>query len=118
MDNLMVYLVDGDPAVRDSVTTLMYLNGFEVKAYATGAAFLEELPDQDEVECVVCEAELPDTTGITIYEALIDRNPEIRFALLLSGHNPLRAKAARDAGISQVFSKPLVNRHLLTFVNN
>jgi FixJ family two-component response regulator len=96
----------------------MYLNGFEVRAYATGAAFLKELSVQDDVECVVCEAQLPDTTGISIYEALHEHNPEIRFALLLSERSPLQFKAARDAGISQVFSKPLVNRHLLTFVNN
>jgi FixJ family two-component response regulator len=39
----IVHVVDGDPAVRDSLTTLLDLNGFRVETYATGAAFLKEL---------------------------------------------------------------------------
>ena len=89
------------------------------RAYsATGTAFLRELPAQGDIGCVVCEAELPDTTGIEVYQAVVDRNPDARFALLLSERNPYWLKAARDAGISQVFSKPLVHRHLLSFISN
>ena len=116
MGEYLVYLVDGDPAVRDSLTTLMELNGCAVKSYATGTAFLHELPKLGDIQCVVCEAELPDTTGIAVYQALMQHDRQTRFALLLSQRNPRALKAALAAGIVQVFSKPLVHRHLLSFI--
>ena len=75
----IVCVIDGDPAVRDSLETLMMLNGHEVATYATGMAFLNEL-DPPKIKCVVCEAELPDTTGFAIFETLREQNFEAPFA--------------------------------------
>ncbi len=118
MTNFPVYLVDGDPAVRDSLTTLMDLNGFEVHAFSTGGAFLRFLPGSAGVQCVICEAELPDTTGIEIYRALPRAAGSVPFALLVSQRDPSTLRSARAAGIERIFQKPLVHRHILSFVGS
>ena len=109
-----VYLVDADPAVRDSLTTLMDLNGFTVRSFSTGAAFFRSLGADAplDVRCVICEAELPDTTGIQLYRRLLEQKLEPPFALLVSRRSSTTLRSAQRAGIKQIFQKPLVHRHL------
>ena len=114
MTKAIVRVIDGDPAVRDSLATLMYLNGHDVATYATGMAFLDDL-DPRKTKCVVCEAELPDTTGFAIFEALRERNSETPFALLVSHDNRDTFDRAQRIGITYVFSKPLVTPQLTAF---
>ena len=116
MCNLPVYLVDGDPAIRDSLTTLLDLNGYRTRAFATGEAFIRALGDDPQIQCVICEAELPDTSGIDVYQRLVTLGVSQPFALLVSHRAPLTRRSAKAAGIEQIFQKPLVHQHLLGFV--
>ncbi|MFU8816648.1 MAG: response regulator [Pseudomonadales bacterium] len=108
-------MVDGDAAVRDSLATLMTLNGCEVSTYATGRDFLAALDGRD-IDCVVCEAELPDTSGMTLFETFKANHPATRFALLVSRNDPAMTAAAKRSGVDAVFHKPLVHRKLKSFV--
>ena len=117
MSSAAVFVVDGDPAVRDSLQTLLALNGYEVRPYATGAAFLDALEPETPIQCVVCEADLPDTSGITVFKKLTALRSRVPFALLVSQQGERVTNTARKAGIAKVFRKPLVYRHLLEFVN-
>jgi two-component system, LuxR family, response regulator FixJ len=110
-----VYVIDGDSAVRDSVTTLMALNDIEAAGFASGSEFLSASHDH-QIPYVICEAELPDTTGIELFLRLKPQHPECRFALLLSRSDRATAQDAAKAGIDAVFCKPLVNRRLRDFV--
>lgn len=112
-----VFVVDGDPAVRDSLTTLLSLNGFEVESYSTGAAFLKRLDGGARMECVVCEEDLPDASGIEIFVRVRRVDAGTPFALLVSRRNPSIMQHARSAGIDRVFQKPLVHRHLIEFIS-
>ena len=111
-----VCVIDGDPAVRDSLATLMRISGHDVSTYSTGSAFLHELK-ADELACVICEAELPDTTGLAVYKALNEKHIAVPFALLVSHTDPVTLAAASKAGIQHVFYKPLVHRRLIAFVS-
>ena len=112
-----VIVVDGDAAVRDSLTTLLKLNGFEVESFSTGAAFLKRLKGGLRVECVICEEDLPDVSGIRIFEQFRIEASNTPFALLLSRRNLSVIQSARDAGIAEIFPKPLVHRHLIEFIS-
>ncbi len=115
----VVHVVDGDPAVRDSLTTFLDLNGFQVEAYATGAAFLSELlRGRSEVNnfWVVCEADLPDGSGIELYDKVRAARGSTPFILLVSRRNPGIIETAKNAGIDHIYQKPLVHRNLLTYI--
>ena len=120
MANASVFLIDGDPAVRDSLTTLLDLNGYDVHAYATGAAFIKTFNDtaHEQIHCVICEAELPDTSGIRLYHTLQQAQLTAPFALLISRRNQATLRKARAAGIDSIFPKPLVYQNLLRFVSS
>ena len=115
----VVHVVDGDPAVRDSLTTLLDLNGFRVRAYSTGAAFLKKLkaaPSDDDQDWVVCEADLPDGSGIDLFSQVRAARSGTPFILLISRRNPGIIETAKSAGIDQIYQKPLVHRNLLTYI--
>ena len=126
MEESRVIVIDGDPAVRDSLATLMELNGHAVLTYASGRAFLRDADSDDsileltehpkKIDCVICEAELPDISGVDLYLAFHPHHPETRFALLTSRKDSGALARARDLGIQDVFSKPLVHRKLVRFV--
>jgi DNA-binding NtrC family response regulator len=110
-----VCVIDGDSAVRDSVTTLMALNDIEATGFACGGDFLRASHEHD-IPYVICEADLPDTTGIELFLTFKPQHPECRFALLLSRSDRATAAVAANVGIDAVFRKPLVNRRLRDFV--
>jgi len=112
----IVCIIDGDPAVRDSLETLMNLNGHDVVTYATGNAFLDDF-DSCKPQYVICEAQLPDTNGFAIFNTLSKRNSVIPFALLLSRNDRGIYEEALRNGITHIFSKPLMNRKLTDFVS-
>ena len=116
MGSNTVYVVDADPAIRDSLTTLLDLNGYEVCAFASGETFLAMLEDPLDALCIVCEAQLPDANGLDIYRQLALRNIDVPFALLVSRRNESILSTARQRGISWLFLKPLVYRNLIEFV--
>jgi len=115
MEQRRIIVIDGDPAVRDSLATLMALDEHTVTSYATAAAFLRQI-DEEPIACVVCEADLPDRSGFEVFQLLHGRHPETRFALLISRKDPQLIARAHALGITDVFCKPLVHRSLLDFV--
>ena len=108
----VVCVVDGDPAVRDSLQYLCDSSGHRAMGFATQAAFLRMLDGmQDTVaRCVICEAQLPDGSGVELYQTLRQRGVELPFALMVSRNSNTAAHLARRVGIEYVWSKPLVDR--------
>lgn len=115
MGEQCVAVIDGDPAVRDSLATLMELNGHDVTTYSTGRAFLRSV-DEKTIDCIICEADLPDTSGVDLYRTVAQTLPDTRFALLVSSQEERTVSTAKRAGIRNIFCKPLVHRKLLRFV--
>lgn len=95
---------------------MLDLCGVPVRLFATGREFLEAL-DGEPIRCVICEAELPDLSGLHVYQLFKQRHPGTRFALLLSRTDPAATAVAQRLGIETVFHKPLVHRRLTRFVN-
>ena len=117
----IVCVVDGDPAVRDSLQYLCDSNGFSAMGFATQAAFLRMLDQTqaDLLRCVICEAQLPDGGGVELFETLKQRGFNLPFALMVSRSSVAAAKHASQAGIEYVLPKPLVDRSpLISFLSS
>lgn len=112
----VIHVVDGDPAVRDSLTTLLDLNGFRVESYSTAAAFLKRAATSG--EWVVCEADLPDGSGIELFAKVRAADANTPFILLVSRRSPSIIATARNAGIELICQKPLVHRNLIACIEN
>ncbi|XOV83349.1 MAG: response regulator [bacterium] len=106
----MVCVIDGDPAVRDSLQYLSSSQGYPALGFSTCAAFLRMLDNQMHARSVICEAQLPDGNGLDIFQELRRRGMQVPFALLMSRFSlPALAHATR-LGVEYIWPKPLVDR--------
>lgn len=113
----LVCVVDGDPAVRDSLIYLCDSSGYETAGFATRSALLRMLDLDGSAKCVICESQLPDGSGVDLFLELQSRGVLVPFALMVSRTSMFSARRANRLGIETVWRKPLLDRTpLLTFL--
>lgn len=107
----LVYVVDNDDAVRDSLRALLESAGFETILFHAGEDFLgaaEELVRG----CVLLDIRLSKSNGITVLESLNARRRDMP-VILITGHRHLADRArANKVDAFAVLDKP-INEHAL-----
>lgn len=111
-----VCVIDGDPAVRDSLQYLCQSNGYRAVGFSTCSAFLRSLDGVpvSGTKCVICEAQLPDGSGVGLFETLRERGMVVPFALMVSRNSARATSHAARVGIEIIWSKPLMDKAQLT----
>jgi FixJ family two-component response regulator len=111
-----VCVIDGDPAVRDSLQYLCQSNGHRAIGFSTCSAFLRslDLVETGLTKCVICEAQLPDGSGVGLFETLQQRGLVVPFALMVSRSSVRAINHAARVGIKVIWSKPLMDKGQLT----
>ena len=107
-----VYLVDADPAVRDSLSSLLTLYGFRVEACATATEFLNDKPLVANA-CLVTEVHLPDMSGIDLLTRVRARAPELPVIFIANRSDVPTAVRAIRSGAVDFLEKPFLDRALL-----
>jgi two-component system response regulator FixJ len=109
----IVYIVDDEYAVRDSLKLLIETTGYTVIDFESAEAFLDHYtPDQP--SCLLLDVRMPSMSGLDLQEELIKRGIEIPI-IFISGHAdvPDSAKAFR-AGAVDFLEKPFNEEVLLS----
>ncbi len=111
----VVFVVDDDEAVRDSLRMLLESDGLEVDAFASGAEFLAaDLPGRG--GCVVLDVRLGDMNGLDLQKKLAALRIELP-VILITGHGDIpMAVAAMKAGAADFIEKPFADGVLLDSV--
>ena len=107
-----IFIVDDDPAVRDSLQQLLESIGFTVETYGSGEEFLEQasLPDG---ACVLLDLKLPGLNGLEVLETLA-RRPYDTSVILVTGYGDETTRArALGAGAVAILQKPVRDELLL-----
>jgi len=110
--NAVIYLVDDEFAVRDSLTLLIRSSGRVVKSFESAEAFLNDY-DNQQPGCLILDVRMPSMDGLELQEELSTRNINIPI-IFISGNAdiPDSAKAFR-AGALDFLEKPFDNQILL-----
>ena len=108
----LVYLVDDEFSVRDSLTLLIESTGQTVKSFASAEAFLDNY-DPKKPGCLLLDVRMPSMSGLELQDELLRREISIPI-IFISGHAgiPESAKAFR-AGALDFLEKPFDNELLL-----
>jgi RNA polymerase sigma factor (sigma-70 family) len=111
--NTLVYLVDDDFSVRDSLSLLIEATGQAVRCFESADAFLNNY-DPEQAGCLVLDVRMPNMTGLELQEELARRDYAIPI-IFISGHAdvPDSSKAFR-AGAVDYMEKPFDSQTLLT----
>lgn len=107
----LISVIDDDQPFRESMRTLMILQGYDVEAFASAADFLASrlLP---ETTCLIADVNMPGMTGVELHKHLMDIGCTIPTILITAYPDGVaRDRAIRD-GVVCYLSKPVDDEHL------
>ncbi|HTE13490.1 MAG TPA: response regulator [Burkholderiales bacterium] len=109
---LTVYVVDDDPAIRDSLSLSLSLRGYHIAQFASAEDFLNAY-DAAWAGCVVADIRMPGMSGLQMQAALTERGSKLP-VVIITGHGdvPLARTAFRGQAID-FLEKPLDDEHLI-----
>ena len=111
------YVVDDDPSMRKSISRLLELEGFKVRAFGDPEDFLNEMAT-NHVRLVVLDIWMQQMTGMEVLAHLCARWPRTR-VIFITGHEDRAAEATvMQAGACGFFIKPLDNEKFIAAVQD
>jgi FixJ family two-component response regulator len=110
-----VFIVDDDPAIRQSLESLLRSVGLEVKALASVPEFLS-CPRPDGPTCLVLDVRLPGRSGLDLQRELSAANVQLP-VIFITGHGdiPMSVQAMKGGAI-EFLTKPFRDQDLLDAV--
>ena len=111
------YLVDDDSSMRKSISRLLELEGFKVRAFGDPEDFLNEMAT-NHVRLVVLDIWMQQMTGMELLAHLCAKWPRTR-VIFITGHEDRAAEATvMRAGAAGFFLKPLDNEKFIASVRD
>jgi FixJ family two-component response regulator len=110
----IIFVVDDDVSVRESLEALIRLEGWEAETFASAEAFLSRsrafVPS-----CLVLDVSLPDLDGLALQKRLADRSDMPIIFITGYGDVPMTVKAMK-AGAVEFLMKPFSDEVLLSAI--
>src|SRR5512140_2140378 len=111
----IIYVIDDDDAVRQSLEFLLKTAGITVRSFESGKAFLEVLPEIRS-GCIITDVRMPEITGIDLLRRVKEINPFLP-VIVSTGHGDISlAVEAMKIGAVDFLEKPFDDDLLLAAV--
>ena len=110
-----VLIVDDEASIRESLQTLLEMEGFNVETAASGEEGLARIGEQP-VDLVLLDFALPDRNGLEILRDIRDRDPQLPVIMITAYGTVDKAVAAMQGGANNFIQKPWDNEKLLADV--
>ena len=112
----LVYLVDDDEAVRDSLGMLFQSIGLAHEAYPSALDFLQHY-DPTRLACLVADIRMPGLSGLELQQRLREQRAEIPI-IFITGHGDVpMAVTAMKSGAADFVQKPFRDQDLIDRIN-
>ena len=113
----LVYIVDDDEAVRDSLDLLLSAAGFETMTFDSAETFLAS-PPRAATGCLLSDIRMPGMSGLELMEALHVRGAACP-VVLITGHGDVpMAVEAMKRGAHDFIEKPFDDERLVSAVSS
>lgn len=113
----LIYVIDDDDAVRQSLEFLLKTAGISVRGFESAKAFLETLPGLKS-GCIVTDVRMPDITGIDLLRKVKESGIDIP-VIVITGHGDISlAVEAMKMGAVDFLEKPFDDDQLLAAVRS
>lgn len=104
-EKLTVFIIDDDPAVRDSIALMLGLAGFRTALFADAEAFLAAYRE-DWVGCVIADLRLPGMSGVELQAELRRRGSTLPIVIITAHGDVPTARVAFQAQAVDFLEKP------------
>ncbi|MHB1558741.1 MAG: response regulator transcription factor [Isosphaeraceae bacterium] len=112
MEQPVVYIVDDDPDMRDSLQWLMKTVGLRSRTFASADEFLRNF-SADGPGCVILDVRMPGTSGLDLFEELVAGGEGIPVIFITAFADvPMAVRAMKSGAVSFV-EKPFNRQTLL-----
>jgi FixJ family two-component response regulator len=116
-DAPVVFVVDDDVSIRESLEALIRHEGWQAKAYESAQGFLAA-PKPQVPSCLILDVNLPDLNGLDLQQRIAGDRSETPI-IFLTGHGdvPMTVRAMK-AGAAEFLTKPFEYDVLLSAIRN
>ncbi|MDB6057858.1 MAG: DNA-binding response regulator [Verrucomicrobiales bacterium] len=113
----VVFVVDDDAAVRESLDSLIRSVGLRVESFASAQQFLGQKPPETSA-CLVLDVRLPGLSGLDLQRELLGADRVIPI-IFITGHGdiPMSVRAMK-AGAVEFLTKPFRDQDLLDAIHH
>jgi FixJ family two-component response regulator len=113
----IVFVVDDDVSVRESLESLIRFAGWRPETYASAQEFLTR-PAPDVPSCMVLDVSLPDANGLDLQGRIAGERPDMPI-IFITGHGdiPMTVQAMK-AGAVEFLPKPFRDDALLSAIGS
>ena len=115
-DAAIVFVVDDDVSVRESLELLIRHSGWRAETFASATAFLAR-PRATVPSCLVLDVTLPGLTGLELQQQLVERSEMPIIFITGYGDVPMTVRAMK-AGAVEFLTKPLKDDELLDAIRH
>ena len=110
-----VYVVDDDPAIRDSLSLSLSLRGYHIAQFASAEDFLQSF-DTAWSGCVIADIRMPGLSGLQMQAALTQRGSQLP-VIIITGHGDvMSARAAFRGHAIDFLEKPFEDEQLISAI--
>lgn len=113
----VVFVVEDDCSVRQSLRMLLGMLGVEVRSHANGRSFLDD-PARKQASCVVLDLRMPGLSGLEVQRQLVEQGTPTP-VIFITGHGDVStAVEAMRTGAIDYLQKPFDGQMLLKRVQD
>ena len=115
MPDTMIYVIDDDDAVRQSLEFLLATAGYKARGFDSARAFFDVLPEI-EAGCIITDVRMPEITGIDLLRKVKETKPGLP-VVVITGHGDVAlAVEAMKIGAIDFLEKPFDDDGLIAAV--
>jgi FixJ family two-component response regulator len=112
----IVFIVDDDVSVRESLELLICSAGWQPETFASAQAFLA-CPRRETPSCLVLDVSLPDLNGLDLQQRVVGDRPDVPIIFITGyGDVPMTVRAMK-AGAVEFLTKPFSDNALLSAIS-
>jgi RNA polymerase sigma factor (sigma-70 family) len=115
-EGVTVFIVDDDPAMRESMSFLVRSVGVAVETYPSAQNFLDDY-DPARAGCLVLDVRMPGMSGLELQELLVERNVRLPVIMITGYGDVPMAVRALQGGATAFLEKPFTDQELLEQIN-
>jgi len=113
----IVFIVDDDVSVRESLSSLIRAAGLRVEVFASATDFLAR-PRAEVPSCLVLDLQLPDLSGLDLQRRMSEGHSEIPI-VFITGHGDIPTTVtAMKGGAVEFLTKPLSESDILAAIHH
>ncbi len=107
-----ILIIDDETSIRESLETLLEMEGFDVASAASAGEGLARLAERP-ADAVLLDFALPDRNGLEVLREIRDRDPDLPVIMITAYGTVENAVAAMRGGANNFIQKPWDNEKLL-----